>query len=79
MDGLDNLTDGLVQSVRAAVERALAPYQKRIAELETMQGDLLQRLDKHAVALESLEKRASRQGEHLANIESKLQRLRGGG
>ena len=76
---LDHVTDELVGSIKAAVERAHGPLIKRLADLEQMQRDLLGRLDRHGVQMESLEKRASRQGEHLANIETKLQKLRGGG
>jgi prefoldin subunit 5 len=75
MSELDTLSDGLVQSVKAAIERAIAPHQKRIAELETIQRDLLQRLDKHGSTLESLERRASRHADHLGSLETRTKTL----
>jgi chromosome segregation ATPase len=62
----------VVEAARGFIQRALAPLQ------EDMRG-ALQRLDKHAQALESAERRLSRHGEHLARLESRLQRLEHGG
>lgn len=63
--------DNLIAAIKAHVQKALAPL------LET-QRDLLGRLDRAAVALETAERRLSRQGDHIAKLESRLQAIEHG-
>jgi hypothetical protein len=50
----------------------------KLVEIEALQmtnRDLLARLEKSAATIESLERRASRQGDHIAKLETRVQSL----
>ena len=55
----------VVAAARGFIERSIAPLQ--------------QRADKMSTTVDSLERRLSRHGEHLARLESRLQKLERGG
>lgn len=51
--------------------------EKELRELEThlqIQRDLIARIDRQAITLESLERRLSRHAEHLARLESRMKK-----
>lgn len=63
-----NIADNLLAAFKSYVARSVAP-------LEATQRDLLARIDKSAAIIESLERRASRHGDHLSRMESRLQAI----
>jgi predicted nucleic acid-binding Zn-ribbon protein len=66
MADFEKLADRVVEAARGFIQRAVSPLQENIRAA-------LERLDKHAQALESLERRASRSSQHLAELERKMQ------
>ncbi len=58
----------LIPRIRAALDERGAKMEARNAELQAL-------IDKAAVTIESLERRASRHADHLGKLESRLQSL----
>jgi septal ring factor EnvC (AmiA/AmiB activator) len=75
MSSATRMADDIYRAVETYIARRLESSERRIAELQETQRQLLQRLDKAHETIESLEHRVCRHADDLANLDSGLKHL----